>query len=331
MYGVIDIGSNTIRLVIYKAEAGRIKPLLNKKFPAGLAGYVDKQNRMQAAGIQKAVEALQAFQEILGLMRLREVFPFATASLRNIENTKEALAAIRTQCGLEVQVLSGEQEALFDYYGAVQSMRLENGLLTDVGGGSTELVFFQKGELQTADSLPIGSLNLYNRFVKGITPTFQELAKMEKEAEKRLQKQYPAGKPWNKAAMGGSLGTELPPDAPAPEKGEQKKRMLCTVGGSARAILKVLRELGAVPKNEERYDVPELERLVGLWEKQPEKLTRQLIKTVPDRLHTFWPGLAVIKTAAEWYGAQQIAVSPYGVREGYLYYQLEKRGELYGE
>ena len=122
MYCVIDIGSNTIRLVIYRVEDGRIKPILNNKYAAGLAGYVDKNGSLRPAGIEKAVTVLREFRQTLDMLPECEVFPFATASLRNIDNTDEVLQAIEASCGFQVRVLSGKEEALYDYHGAVRAM-----------------------------------------------------------------------------------------------------------------------------------------------------------------------------------------------------------------
>ena len=144
LYGVIDIGSNTIRLMIYRVDNGAIHPVLNNKFAAGLAGYITAKGKMSKEGIRKAVEVLTELRTVTEQITLDGVFPFGTAALRNITNTQEVLDAIRAESGFAVRVLSGEEEAEFDYYGALQSTPLDGGLLVDVGGGSTELVYFTK-------------------------------------------------------------------------------------------------------------------------------------------------------------------------------------------
>lgn len=121
MYGVIDIGSNTIRLMVYRVEDGAIHPVLNKKYATGLVGYINSKGRMSKEGIRKAVEILSELRAVTQQIRLREIFPFATASLRNITNTEEVLQAIQEASGFSVRVLSGQEEATFDYYGAIQS------------------------------------------------------------------------------------------------------------------------------------------------------------------------------------------------------------------
>ena len=302
MYGVIDIGSNTIRLVIYKIENRKIKPLLNKKQAAGLAGYISKSNRMKKSGIAKAIAVLCEFKEIIDNMNLQEVFLFATASLRNIENTDEVLMAIKASSGFDVRVLTGDEEAVFDYYGALQSTEMNNGLLVDIGGGSTELVFYKEKEVILTESLPMGSLNLYNRYVENIIPTAGEMAAIENEVVRQLK------------------AVRLP-DC------DLSFRQICGVGGTARATASLLQEMNGWETKNAEYACSQLYNLLAMVSKDPKELTRQLLKTAPDRIHTLLPGVVVLKTIAAYYGSQTIITSHYGVREGYLYYLLGERGE----
>lgn len=94
---------------------------------------------------------------------------FATASLRNISNTEQALSVIHAATGYFEEVISGEEEALFGYAGAMQELRL-SGAFLDIGGASTEIVTFDGGTPVNFASFPIGSLSLYRRCVKKILP-----------------------------------------------------------------------------------------------------------------------------------------------------------------
>lgn len=305
MYAVIDIGSNTIRLVIYKIENNQIKALLNKKSPAGLAGYVNKNRCLKKSGIRKAVGVLREFREILDHMTIREVFPFATASLRNISNAPEVLDAIKKECGFDVRILSGEEEAVFDYYGALQAMEMDNGLLCDIGGGSTEIVSYRDHTIHTAVSLPIGSLNLYQSHVKSILPRKKELEAIRCHILEELKSlpsiKYPV--------------TDL-----------------CAVGGSARAALQMVRSLDKAEDSlSSAYPPQRLEDFLTEAVEEPEEFARRLLKTAPERIHTFLPGITVLSAIAEQYQIKRILTVPYGVREGYLYYLLEQRGEIHGK
>lgn len=175
MYAIIDIGSNTIRMVLYKVINNEIQQMLNSKIPAGLAGYIDNNNMLSKKGILKAIEALSKFETILESVDVKEVHAFATASLRNISNSEEVLAEIKKHCSFDIEIISGKEEALYDYYGTMKSISSVNGLLVDVGGGSTELVYFENGKLLSTCSIPVGSLNMYTNYVEDIIPTKSEI------------------------------------------------------------------------------------------------------------------------------------------------------------
>ena len=105
-----DLGSNTVRMSVYEAEGSRFRPLFSEKRMAGLASYVEE-GLLSAEGINRACQVLKEFQWLLEQLHLPAMAVFATASLRNIGNTAEAVAVIRQRTGLEVDVISGELEA----------------------------------------------------------------------------------------------------------------------------------------------------------------------------------------------------------------------------
>ena len=139
IYGIVDVGSNTIRLSIYKYENNKVVLLLNKKTMAGLAGYV-KDGELSKAGIKRACEVLKAYKEIVENFQIKNVFVFATASLRNVSNTDEAVLRIKEETGFNTEIILGENEAIYDFIGASQVVDISDGILIDIGGESTELV-----------------------------------------------------------------------------------------------------------------------------------------------------------------------------------------------
>ena len=110
-YGVIDIGSNSIRLSIYECKGSEIPQLINKREMAGLAGYVKKDGMLAEAGIRKACAILSGYKEVFSGFGIEEYGVFATASLRGAGNRDKALEAIRRETGLSPEVLTGEEEA----------------------------------------------------------------------------------------------------------------------------------------------------------------------------------------------------------------------------
>ena len=128
IYGIIDVGSNTIRLSIYKYENNKVILLLNKKTMAGLAGYV-KDGELSNAGIKRACEVLKAYREIVDNFQIDNVFVFATASLRNVSNTDEAVLRIKEETGFNTEIILGENEAIYDFIGASQVVDISDGIL----------------------------------------------------------------------------------------------------------------------------------------------------------------------------------------------------------
>ena len=157
LYCVIDIGSNTIRLVIYTLEDGQLRQALNSKATAGLAGFVED-GALSEEGIERMLGVLRRFRGVLSLLPDCKVYPFATASLRGLSNTQDILERVERETGFKIDVITGREEAILDYRGAVGRMQERSGVLVDIGGGSTELVFFRSREVIAARSLPLGSL-----------------------------------------------------------------------------------------------------------------------------------------------------------------------------
>ena len=166
---IIDIGSNSMRLTVYEIMGEKFKILFREKSMAGLAGYVEE-GRLSAEGIARACSGLLEFRERLAALDIVNVAVFATASLRNIFNTAEAVWAIQTATGFSVEVLSGTEEALLGYYGAELEASSPSGAFLDIGGGSTEVVVFDRGEPVQSASFRVGSLSLYRSYVKKILP-----------------------------------------------------------------------------------------------------------------------------------------------------------------
>ena len=290
IYGIADVGSNTVRLSIYKCEGGEIRLLMNRKTMAGLAGYV-RHGALTPEGIEVACQTLQGYRSLMDNLELPDLRVFATASLRNISNTEEAVGAVMAATGLRVDVLSGREEAELSFRGAIQNAGLYNGLLVDLGGGSTELVAYRNRTIQSACSLSVGSLSLFSRHVEKLWPDKGERRAIRRAVEEQLD-QF------------------APQRAPA--------RHICGVGGTVRAACKVANVLFGRPAEDRSLDRVELKEMLRRLKKPEKAELRLLLKTVPDRIHTIIPGLLALDTIARAYGAQTITASACGVREGYL-------------
>lgn len=143
LVGIVDVGSNTIRMNIYRIENQTFENLLSKKEAVGLVAYI-KKKRYTKEGMDALKDCLLSFKDTAQALHLDGFHVFATASLRNIENTEEVLAYIQKTCDVSIDLLSGEEEARLSFKGALSKIQFENGYYIDTGGGSTEIVRFKK-------------------------------------------------------------------------------------------------------------------------------------------------------------------------------------------
>lgn len=291
-HSVIDIGSNSMRLTVYEVENNIFKILFKEKIMAGLAGYVEN-DCLNEDGIRRAYESLLAFQNTLTLLGITEhISVFATASLRNIVNTDEAVKKIRAVTGFPIDVITGEEEALLGYTGAMHDVSLSDGAFVDIGGASSEITVFSGKAVLFSDSYPIGSLKLYKDCVKQILPGSGSV----KRIKDRIKTELP------KAAL---------------ESLSPQRQLACT-GGTARSLLKFARHLGLVSNKSNRMSSSHLDEVGKLLLGDPKTAADTILKIDPERIHTIIPGYFILRNIAGLFQAEEIIVSRYGVREGYL-------------
>lgn len=289
--GIVDVGSNTIRLSIYHWEGQKFKLLMNKKEMAGLAGYI-KNGLLSDSGILVACRVLAGFKALLRNFDIADLYVFGTASLRNIVNTEEALETIEAVTGIKVEVLSGADEAAFSFLGAtVGGGAPGSGMLADVGGGSTELVAYRDGAITSGCSLPMGSLSLFTKHVSGLFPTREERKAIRSDVREELQKAKTAG---------------------------LQCSHLTGVGGTFRAAAKLCNDLSGADPDNRIIPAGEIRALYKGLKKGDQDTLRQILRSVPDRVHTILPGLAILTAILDAYEVSTVSVSACGVREGYL-------------
>lgn len=297
MYGVIDVGSNTVRLTIYKVEKGKAVLLLNKKKAVGLASYV-KNGQMLPEGINRVVEVLSEFKLLLENMNITNVHTFATAALRNVKNSKAAVEEAAKRSGMPIEVISGELEAELDFVGATHAVDIKNGLLVDIGGGSTELVVIKDGNMAANISFPMGSLNTYEQYVANLLPTRSERKTIKQAVLAEIKK--------------------------FPELAEGTYENVCGVGGSIRAANKLNQYLFQLPTDTMLIKAPNVKKIIKLLENDgantvPIETLDILLKIIPERVRTILPGMIILHTILKYYKSKLVKVSPAGVRDGYVY------------
>ncbi len=178
--GVIDIGSNSIRLVVF-ADANRaLQPVFNEKVLCGLGRGLDEHGTLNADGVAAALENLPRFAGVAQAMGVVRLEAFATAAVRDASDGPEFLRMVRERCGLAVRLLSGEEEARLSALGVMSAIPDADGIVGDLGGGSLELIDVSNGVVGKHKTTPLGPFRLmreadYGKIVSTIDRNLERL------------------------------------------------------------------------------------------------------------------------------------------------------------
>ncbi len=288
---IIDLGSNTVRLSIYEWKGKEFSLLMSKKATTGLASYIYKKS-MSQRGINTACDVVKQFKKIVDGFNINDIHLFATAPLRNITNAKDVIAQIRIQTGLQVHAISGEEEANLAFIGAKGVCDIKDGLVIDIGGGSSEIVYFKEGRILQSVSLSEGSLSLYHKYCTSLSPNKEE----RKTMRERIQTLFDESGFIKNIKIEGIVG----------------------VGGTIRASHRFFATHIATQCNANYYYTGDLDAIIKVIKKSYKEDLGKILKVAPERIHTLLPGLIILDTIVSNYEVDIVYISKSGVREGYL-------------
>lgn len=297
LHAIIDIGSNTIRMAVYQIEGRQFTLLMKRKHTVGLAGYLEN-GRLVRAGLEKTVKILHGFMDFINTFRIPHVHAFATAALRSAVNSRAAVGEIARRSGVQVRIISGDEEAMYDFIGATQNITHADGIMIDIGGGSTEIVSFAGRAMQGRWSLPLGSLAMSKAHVAGLLPTREECRTI--------------------AAAVRSMLDEVPAVR------DLRARHMVGMGGvlSSASRMHALLHPEETPRLLPADTLPQMIAMFGSGRPLTEADTAVLLRAAPDRLHNIVPGMIIASVLAETFAAVDIRYSDSGVREGYIWKEI---------
>ncbi len=160
LHAIIDIGSNSVRLVVYQGLTRVPAAMFNEKVMAGLGRGLAQNGKLSKGSMETAVAALTRFAALARAMQVASLRTVATAAVREAANADAFIDRVRAACGLEIEIISGETEARGAAHGLIAGIPDADGVVGDLGGGSLELIRVAGGEAHERISLPIGSLRL---------------------------------------------------------------------------------------------------------------------------------------------------------------------------
>ena len=257
---------------------------------------------MKQSGTDVLVRTLLDFKRLSEEYACDAFYVFATASLRRASNAGDVVRKVRKETGLDIDLIPAEKEAELSFRSVMEkTVRGDRtGVFSDMGGGSTELVFFRGGKREFLTSLPMGCLSLYRSCCRN---------------------DYPEGEEWKalETAVGGILDGFCLPPSPGDT--------LYLIGGSARALGCLYRHaVGKDGEEENGFAMTKEEffRIPLLYKGEARETIRELY---PERFRMILPAFAAYRVIIERLGIGKIVISTGCMREGYLLSLLEKDKE----
>ena len=193
--GVLDVGSNTVHLQIVDTSPGaRPNPTFNYKEELKLTQYISEDNLVSDEGIEKLRSSIKRAIEQSASVQTQELLPFATSALREASNGEEIISLINRDFKIDLQVLSGEEEAKLTFLAARRWFGWSSGrlLVIDIGGGSLEMAVGVDESPEIATSLPLGAARLTKNFLKGDPYTDKSIRALRDHIENKLEQILPS-------------------------------------------------------------------------------------------------------------------------------------------
>ncbi|MDC0655178.1 Ppx/GppA family phosphatase [bacterium] len=155
-FAVIDIGSNSVRMVVYESLKRAALPVFNEKVLCGLGRGVAERGRLDTAASDLALRTLQRYAALSTAMGIGSVEAVATAAIRDSADGADFVARVQDECGISVRILSGNEEGYYSALGVAAAIPTASGVVADLGGGSLELVGLDNGTAGAPTTLPLG-------------------------------------------------------------------------------------------------------------------------------------------------------------------------------
>lgn len=292
---IIDLGSNSVRMNIYGInELGGYSVFEQAKEMVRLSQGLDQDGLLKHEPIRRTVNALKYFKRLMDVNNVSHIFALSTAAVRMAQNQKQFLETVKNEIGLEFKVLSGQEEAYYDYLGVINTIAFDDAVLVDIGGGSTEIVLVKNRAFVQAISLPFGSVILTEHFKK------QKNRKKQIESAEKFVLDQLAEIPWLKEGEG------LP---------------LIGLGGIIRSIGKVHRNINQYPiENFHNYKMPskEVESVIDLIHNTPPEDIDKIDGINKRRADLMTLGTIPLKVLMHYIKATEMRISAYGLRDGYF-------------
>jgi exopolyphosphatase/guanosine-5'-triphosphate,3'-diphosphate pyrophosphatase len=298
---VIDVGTNSVKLLVAEVGKNRVVPVLEQSEQTRLGRGFYESHRLQPAAVVATAQAVKEFAEIAKRSNAASVRVIATSAARDARNRGDLLAAVGEACGFPVEIISGEQEADWVFRGVTTDPQLaaQRLLILDVGGGSTEFILGEQGHQFFCESFPLGSVRLLEQLRPGDPPTDAEFAQC---------------RTWLKGFVHEQIRPKLAPEL----AGDAERRTQLVGTGGTTSILACIEN--AMPRfDRERIEATRLSRTrlqelaARLWS-LPLNERKQIVGLPPNRADVILMGAAIFQFVMEEFNLSDLRASTRGLR-----------------
>ncbi|MBP3951270.1 Ppx/GppA phosphatase family protein [Bacillus suaedae] len=306
LFAIIDMGSNSIRLVINEIDKnGRYKELHNYKTVARLSSHINDEGFLTDNGKMIVVDTLKRFKEVIEYHNVKKVTTIATAAMRKAQNREEVTELIYNQLGFEIRILTEYEEAFYGYLAVVNSTNIIDGITVDIGGGSTEVTLFEDRQLKHYHSFPFGAVTLQQQFFLSSEPLSSQIKQIKRYILEQLQTL-----PWLK---------EL-----------KSTNAVIGIGGSARNLSLIhQRQVGYPLGGIHQYEFPakDLYNINQLLQMSSYEERLNIDGLSKERADIIVPAAEVISSIVHYVGADTFVMSGKGLRDGVFYEEILRKME----
>lgn len=303
--GVLDVGSNTVHLLVVDAHHGSAPiPARSHKSELRLAEHIGDGEIILPSGIDALVQFISSAQEVAEDLGVTEMMSFATSAIREAANGDEVLSQVRERTGIDLRVLSGDDEARLTFLAVRRWYGWSAGrlLVLDIGGGSLEVAVGADEAPDVAVSLPVGAGRMTRAFIHGDPPTADEVKALRKHARRTI------------AEVTGRLTREGRP-----------RHMVAT----SKTFRSLARIGGAAPSSEGPFVRRTLDRSdLNIWVPKLAAMTveerSELPGVSPSRARQLLAGAIVAEAAMDLLGISRLEICPWALREGVILERIDR-------
>ncbi|MDZ7714862.1 MAG: Ppx/GppA phosphatase family protein [Balneolaceae bacterium] len=296
-YAAIDIGSNTVLLLVAKVEKGELQTLFEEQRIPRLGKGVDSSGNLSPDSMKKAIQALVDYKNIIENTygETLQTIVTATSAVRDANNRERFLARIKDCTGFDVNLLSGDDEAQYTFAGALSTLKNHNSnaLIIDIGGGSTELCFGNSRQIIDRHSFQMGSVRFTEKYLPANIPSYEQVQNCRYEITRLL----------NNRDLNIKSGTTL-----------------IGVAGTVTSLAHIIggnKEYNSESLNGISLNINKVAEVINRFiERGSNYFLEEYPVVMQGRSDVFLAGLLILEEVMKHYGFEELIVSTGGIRHG---------------